>query len=163
AASVTVTLVPQLKEPGRQVVSFGLPFGPGVLADDQHVRVTAAGGTEVATFTKPLAFWGIDGRKGSIRSVLIQFEADVNDKPQRVTLTWDRARTDMRKDEVPAADTQFVRPTDGFDFHGPKVLAVLPADWLCASLVAWQQVPARENTAAPWFDQHLTEQFPGSL
>ena len=43
------------------------------------------------------------------------------------------------------------------------MLAILPADWMCASLLAWQQVPAKQNKSAPWFDQHLVQQFPGSL
>jgi imidazolonepropionase-like amidohydrolase len=162
-ASVAVTLIPQVKDPAPEVVSFGLPFGPDVLADDQRIRVVGADGREIAAFTRPLGFWGIDGKKSTIRSVLIQFAADFKDGPKRVTVTWDRVRTLHRQEPAPIADTQFIRQTDGFDFHCPKVLAVLPADWLCASLVAWQQIPASQNQAAPWYDQHLTEQFPGSL
>src|SRR5207249_10040437 len=47
SASVAVTLIPQGKEAGRQVVSFGLPFGPDVLADDQRIRVIGADGKEI--------------------------------------------------------------------------------------------------------------------
>jgi imidazolonepropionase-like amidohydrolase len=164
AASVEVTLSPQVDEPGSQVVSFGLPFGPDVLKDDGLIRVADAQGKEIAAFTRPLAFWGIDGKRGSIRSVLVQFATDFHDRtPRKVTITWERARTARRPAQTPIADTQFIEPRDGFDFHGPKVLAILPAAWLCDSLVAWQQVPASRNTAAEWFDQHLVQQFPGSL
>src|SRR5690349_18006648 len=87
--SVEVTLSPQAGQAGRQVVSFGLPFAPDVLGDDRLIRVAAADGREIAAFTRPIAFWGIDGKKGSIRSVLVQLEADFAERtPQTVIITW---------------------------------------------------------------------------
>lgn len=160
-SSVTVTLVPQTEDSAKAVVSFGLPFGPDVLANDQQIRVTAAEGQEVAVYTQPLAHWWIDGKKGTLRSVLVQFLFPAAGRT--VTLSWDRPRTKTREKAAPAAETQRVAIQDGFEFHCPKVLALLPPEWLCASRVAWQQVPAADNRAAPWFDQHLNDQFPGSL
>jgi len=170
AASVEVTLVPQVDEPGAHVVSFGLPFGPGWLSDDSRIRVAAMDGQEIPTFTKPLAHWWIDGRKGSLRSVLVQFEvAWVDREPQKVTITWDKARGRSRPAATPIADTQVSRHAepppeekrdlDAYDFQCPKVLALLPPEWSCASLVAWQQVPAKANKVAPWFDEHLVAKF----
>jgi imidazolonepropionase-like amidohydrolase len=157
--SVQVRLLPQGPEAAGAVVSFGLPFGPDVLADDRLLRVVGADGEEIPAHTRPLARWWIDGKQGTLRSVLVQFAAPAGD---RVTVAWDRPRTKSRE-AVPVAETRTVRTGDGFDFHCPKVLALLPPAWLCASRVAWQQVPAAENSAAPWFDEHLAAQFPGSL
>lgn len=159
-ASMTVTLVPQAEPSAGAIVSFGVPFGPDVLSDDRKIRVLDEAGKEIAVHTEPLAHWWIDAKKGSLRSVLVQFEAPAS---RKVTLAWDKARTASREKRTPTAETRTIKTEEGFDFHVPKVLALLPTDWLCASRVAWQQVPASENKAAPWFDQHLNEQFPGSL
>ena len=170
---LAVRLHPQIDEPGPHTVSFGLPFGPGWLADHGNIRVLRDDGSEIPAFTQPLAHWWIDGKQGSPRSVLVQFDVPCADRsPRAVTITWDRPRTCFRKAATPAADTQFTRRAtvpagaeahaDAFDFPCPKVLALLPPAWLCASLVVWQQVPAAANTAAPWFDRHLVEQFDGS-
>jgi len=163
-ASVTVTLLPQGDAASKAIVSFGLPFGPDVISDDRLVRATDADGRELALHTEPLASWWIDGKKGTLRSVLVQFESPLSGtKPGKVTLSWDKPRTKSREKRTPTAETRAVQSGEGFDFHVPKVLALLPAEWLCASRVAWQQIPASENKAAPWFDQHLAEQFPGPL
>jgi imidazolonepropionase-like amidohydrolase len=163
SSAVTVTLVPQSDETGKAIVSFGLPFPPDVLSDDRKIRAAGPDGAELAVFTEPLAHWWIDGKKGAIRSVLVQFPSPSGDKtPFKATISWDKPRTKSRE-KTPVAETQLVRNVDGFDFHAPKVLALLPPEWLCASRVAWQQVPSAENKVAPWFDQHLEEQFPGSL
>jgi imidazolonepropionase-like amidohydrolase len=164
AASVTVTLVPQIDDASKAIVSFGLPFGPDVLSDDRLLRATDAEGRELALHTEPLAHWWIDGKKGTLRSVLVQFESPLAAKsPGKVTLTWDKARTKSREKKTPPAETQTVLSAEGFESHVPKILALLSPEWLCTSRVAWQQVPAAENKAAPWFDQHLNDQFPGSL
>ena len=167
---VEVTLVPQVETAGPAVVSFGLPFGPGWLSDDQRVRVLAADGTELPAFSRPLVRWWIDGKPGTIRSVLVQFEIRVEGKtPQKVTVAWDKPRQQSRAAEVPVAETQVELKVDppathaskalSFVYRCPKVLAVLPARWLCDSLVVWQQAPAAANRAAPWFDEHLALHF----
>lgn len=158
--SVTVTLAPQVDDPSKTVVSFGVPFAPEVLSDDHRLRATDEGGRELPVYTEPLAHWWIDGKQGTLRSVLVQFEMPASKK---VTLSWDKPRAASRGKRTPSAETQTVQSAEGFASHVPKVLALLPPGWLCASRVAWQQVPAAENKAAPWFDQHLNEQFPGSL
>jgi hypothetical protein len=164
ATKVEVTLTPQVEEGGKQIVSFGVPFGPGVLSDEQLLRVSGPDGAEIAVFTKPLAYWWIDGKKGSLRSVLVQFELSFDGKGEkRVTVSRDKARTLSREAFTPVADTQVVKKEEGFEFHCPKILATLPAKWLCESWVAWQQIPAAENKSAPWFDEHLMAQFPGSV
>jgi len=161
---VEVSLLPQVEQRGKMLVSFGVPFGPGVLSDEKLIRVMDAGGSEVAAFTRPLAYWWIDGKKGSLRSILVQFEMPFEGKgAKKVAVAWDKPRTLSREAMTPVADTQVVKAEEGFEFHCPKVLATLPAKWLCESWVAWQQVPASENKVAPWFDEHLTAQFPNSV
>ena len=173
SASVCVRLVPQTDAPGSAVVSFGLPLGPGWLDDDRLIRVTGSDGNEIPVFTKPLVRWWIDGRQGSLRSVLVQFEAAFADgAAQEVVVTWDRPRTQLRPALVPVADTQVTRQEqppagDGsalaYSYAHPRVLALLPPEWLCASMLAWQQVPVRSNHVARWFDEHLAEHFERSL
>ena len=57
---------------------------------------------------------------------------------------------------------EFQPVATSFDFRQPKILATLPAQWLCDSLLVWQQVPAAQNQVASWFDEHFDRQFPGS-
>jgi hypothetical protein len=172
-AAVTVTLRPMVEAPGTHVVSFGLPFGPGVIEDDRRIRVLGPDGQEVPVFTRPLVHWWIDRKQGTPRSVLVQFEMAFPDRsPRLVTLTWDRPRTRSRAAMVPVAETQVAtrvefpaadRVAMSYEYRRPKVLALLPPEWLCTSLVTWQQTPSRQNTVAPWYDRHLVEQFEGSL
>ncbi len=172
-ASLEVTLLPQVDNPGTCVVSFGLPFGMDWLEDDALVRVSDSEGNEIPTFTKPLAHWWTDRRQGGLRSVLVQFEASFAGRtPQTVTVTWAERRTQSRPAMTPLADTQVslrVDPPADYDraesfyYQCPKVLAVLPPEWLCASLLVWQQVPAPANAVAPWYDAYLVDQFDSSL
>ena len=171
--SVTITLLPQVDLTGQCLVSLGLPFGPGWVVDDARIRVTDAHGHELPAYTRPLARWWSEGKGDSLRSVLVQFEHEFAGRaPCSVTVTWDQPRTKRRNREVAVADTQIelrheppARPERylAFGYRVPRVLSLLPADWLCASLLAWQQVPAARNTVAPWFEQHLAASFPGSL
>ncbi len=171
--SVIATLVPQTDLTGPTIVSFGLPFPPDALADEKNIRVTGSDGAELAVFTRPLVKWWIDRKEGAIRSVLIQFETTFQGKtPQQVTITWDKPRTRIRATEVATGDTQFERHvdapvnfnrTDAYSYQCPKVLALLPPGWLCNSLVAWQQITVAGNRVYPWFDEHYTTAFPGSL
>lgn len=170
--SIQVTLSPQVDEQTPTVVSFGLPFPPNSLTDDKLIRVIGPDGQELPAFTKPLVYWWIDRKKGALRSVLVQFALKFSGKAaQKVTLAWDKPRAKNRDTQTPIPDTQFKKHeepadkanADAYDWQSPKVLALLPTDWLCASLVAWQQVNEKENTEAPWFDKHLGEQFDGSL
>src|ERR1700682_4557218 len=80
AAAVTVTLVPQADDASQAIVSFGLPFGPDVLSDDRLLRAADAEGRELAIHTEPLAHWWIDGKKGTLRSVLVQFESPLTSR-----------------------------------------------------------------------------------
>jgi hypothetical protein len=173
ASELKVALIPQTGEPGRCIVSFGIPFGPHWLYDHELIRVLDAEGREIPAFTKPLAHWWLDGKQGSLRSVLVQFEAVFDgSSPRQVTVLWDRARTRSRPTITPIPETQTERlfqPAAGsgraesYRYLCPAVLALLSPEWLCASLLAWQQIPISANRVAPWFDAHLAATFEGSL
>jgi hypothetical protein len=168
--SVDVALVPQVPQEHlvTQIVSFGLPFGPGWLTDHKKIRVLAPNGKEIPAFTKPLVHWWIDGKKGTLRSVLVQFDmASVAPAPKKVVISFEQPRKLSRPAEIPVAETLVSRHVDppkgyesrafSYDYQCPRVLAVLPADWMCDSLVAWQQVPLAESDNAAWFDKHLLD------
>lgn len=126
--------------------------------------VTDADGKLIPAFTKPLVYWWTDGRRGAIRSMLVQFELDFPEgKPRTVTIRFAKQQGDALNQGLPAAQLQDIIKKEGYDFHSPKVLAVLEPEWLCQSLLAWQQVPAAENTSADWYDKHLLATFPNSL
>lgn len=172
AKSVEVTLTPLTAKTGATVVSFGLPFPPETMPDDSRISVEDSAGHELPALTKPLVKWWIDRKPGTLRSVLVEIEINVADDkktPQKVTVRWDKGRTKSLPALVPVDKTQDVTPVkpggaaNAFDFHQPQILATLPAQWLCDSLIVWQQTPSAENKVAPWFDTHFDKQFPGSL
>jgi len=155
--------MPQTEATGKQVVSFGLPFPPNVLDDHRLIGVADVDGVEVPAFTRPLAHWWIDEVRGAIRSVLIQFEMNVTKSENAtVRISWDAPPATSRSVEIPAAHTQHTVDVDGHSFQLPNVLALLSPEWLCSSWLVWQQIPASENDAAPWFDDYLLESLPGS-
>ncbi|MGQ9662884.1 MAG: hypothetical protein ACUVWX_11205 [Kiritimatiellia bacterium] len=174
--AVEVTLIPQVRTAtdDRLPISFALPLGPGWLEDPRALRLEDEGGREIPLFTHPLVFWWTDGRKGTPRSVLVQFELDFPDgRPRKVSLRWGKARAEQLASQIPVAETLLVQRVEpagenfkrvfAFDFHCPRVLAILPSVWLCASLVAWQQTPAAENNIAAWYDKLLLAGFEQSV
>jgi hypothetical protein len=172
--SITVQLIPQTDLNGPAVVSFAIPFPPDALTETLGPTITVTGPAgEIAAYSREIVRWHIDGKDLGTRSALVQFEMTFKDKsPQEVTVAWNKKRAKFLSKGWDVAQTQFKRHVDPpggfknatpFDYQCPKVLAVLPAKWLCESLVAWQQVPASENKSAPWFDEHLNKNFDGSL
>lgn len=159
---VTVTLVPEAGS-GTHVASFGVPFPPGTLFDHKQIHVVNDAGQRVPVFTKPLVYWQGKGLEG-LRSVLVQFEVAFPDSVAKTwTLKWDGDHTQMSRAEIALGETQFVREDEDVAYHCPKVLALLPPEWLCQSWVMWQQMPASQNEVATWYDEHLLNQFEGSL
>ena len=145
---------------GNETVSFGLPLPYGFLFDVQKVRVVDERGTELACAVRSLEPWRTGGREGSIRSVLIQFKADLSrQKTQRMTVSFDARQTRKRSDFVPVTQTLI----DESGLKGPRVAAVLPADWLCASGVVGPQVPATRSGPYGSYDRFVEKNFPGSL
>ena len=146
---VTVTLEGRAEQLANEVVSFGLPLPFGFLHDARKVRVVDERGVELPVAVRSLEPWRIGGREGSIRSVLIQFKADFSkQKTQRVRVGFDARTRAPRSEFVPVSQ---------------RVVAVLPADWLCASGIVGPQIPATESGAYASYDRFVEKNFPGSL
>jgi len=157
---VTVTLEGRAQDLGSEIVSFGLPLPFGYLNDARKVRVVDEGGTEIPVAVRSLEPWRTGGREGSIRSVLIQFKSDFSkQKTQRVTVIFNANRSRVDSDFVPVSRTLI----DEDGLKGPRVLTVLPADWLCASGIVGPQVPAALSGAYASYDGFVEKNFPGSL
>lgn len=157
---LTVTLVGRADDLGEEVVSFGVPLPPGFLSDAGRVVVLDERGEAVAAATRSLEPWRLGGREdGSIRSVLVQFKSDFRTKrTKRVTLVFNRRPT-KRGVLVPVRETLI----DAEGLKGPRVLAVLPAEWLCDSWVVGPQTPAAESGEYAEYERFVERNFPGSL
>lgn len=136
------------------LVSTGIPFAPGILFADENIAVLDDLGNEIPLAVKVLARWPQDK---SIRSILVQFPYTINHKYAPVTLEWGRKR------KVPDRVIQEVRE------NMPEGYILLPALWLCNSLVVGEQVPmakgpyaklAEQNYRFPKYDQNIYNNFP---
>lgn len=159
--SLDVALAARADELGEEVVSFGVPLPPDFLSDAGRVVVLDERGEEVAATTRSLEVWRLGGREGkSIRSVLVQFKSDFRtDRAKRVSLVFNRRPKRRGPAPVPVRETLI----DAEGLKGPRVLAVLPAGWLCDSWLVGPQVPAAESGAYAEYDRFVERNFPGSL
>ncbi|MGH1343762.1 MAG: hypothetical protein ACRBN8_19555 [Nannocystales bacterium] len=142
---------------GEQRVNFAVPLVQGQLFDADQVTLHN-GGEALAVGLRGLSAYP----DGSLRSVQIQLDIDVGEG-----LSLDVSIGDPEGvstvDLVPVADTLVVE--DGTE--GPRVWALLPADWLSASGVAGPLLPMSEFSEAAmaaWggvcdYQSHNTESF----
>jgi len=145
---VEVTLEGRAVNLGRELVNFGLPLPPGFLSDARNVRVVNAARHEFSAAVRALEPWRIGGREGSIRSLQIQFTSDFSqERCQRIKILF-RPRRKNERSFVPVEETLISR--DGLD--GPRVMALLPAGWLCESLIVGPQTPASESGSYRAYD-----------
>ena len=157
---VTVTLEGRALDLGNETVSFGLPLPFGFLNDARKVRVIDERGTEIPVAVRSLEPWRVGGREGSIRSLLVQFKADFSkQKTQRVTVIFRGNRSRVDSNFVPVSQTLL----DAEGLKGPRVLPLLPADWLCAAGVTGPQIPAAQSGVYAKYDSFVEKNFPGSL
>ncbi len=111
-------------------VSTGVPFTPGQIFSDKDFSIFDQNGQELRIAVKTLAKWQSDG---SIRSLLVQFSYVVDKKYAPVTIKWGYAR---KSEDLPVKDIGQTLP-EGY--------LVLPAKWLCGSLIIGEQVPMGNN------------------
>ncbi|MFL6208643.1 MAG: hypothetical protein ACJ74W_07305 [Pyrinomonadaceae bacterium] len=157
---VEVSLEGRAVNLGLELVNFGLPLPPGFLFDPMRVRVMTAAGEEMSAAVRALESWRIGGRKGSIRSLLIQFRSDFSRaRTQRVKVVFQQTRRKTEHRFVPVAQTLI----DEDGLQGPRVLALLPAQWLCDSWVVGPQTPADHSGEYAPYDQFVERNFAGSL
>jgi hypothetical protein len=155
-----VTLNGRADDLGEEVVSFGVPLPPGFLSDAGRVIVLDERGAEVAAVTRALEPWRLGGREGSVRSVLVQFKSDFRTvRTKRVSLLFNKRPKRLGGALVPVRETLIDRE----GLKGPRVLAVLPARWLCDSWVVGPQTPAAESGTLAAYEEFVERNFPGSL
>ena len=160
ARVVPIELLGRAAHLGLERVRFGLPLPPGFLQDSRDLRVTIPSGREIPARVTPLEPWraGVEG--GSLRSVLLQLEVDLSKERRRVVEVRFGERRALAAPAPFAIGDTLIDP-EGLD--GPRVLSVLPAAWLCASLVAGPQVPAAWSGPYAAYDRFVERSFPGSL
>jgi hypothetical protein len=124
------------------LVSFGVPFKPGELTQLSNVRILD-GMSEVTIGIKSLATWPTDG---SIRVALVQFPASFSGSTKSFTLDTGSARTMADRTLVPVS------------WRLPRKIATLPANYLSASLVMWEQKPLGQTGHTAW-EQKQQQQF----
>ena len=157
---VAIVVVARASDAGREVVNFGLPLPPGFLHDAELVRVYGEDGAEIEAAVRSLEPWRIDGKQGAIRSLQIQFRADFRGRARLpVRIAFGKRRTKNSAAFVPVPETLMDRE----GLKGPRVLALIPAKWLCDSWVVGPQVPASESAAYSGYDRLVEKNFPGSL
>jgi hypothetical protein len=122
-ARVTVRLVPQQGVSGAQRINFAVPLARGRLGDAALVKVTSAG-VEVPAFSRGLA----EHPDGSLRSVQVQLDLALAAEMD-ITVELGASPTTSRLAAV-AVEQTLVDPTGE---QGPKVWALLPAEWLSSS------------------------------
>lgn len=129
AQTLTVHLVPNGTS-GTDLVNFAVPLAQGQLRDGTQVRVVVDG-TELPAGHRELASYP----DGSVRSVQLQVEMAVpTEMDIQVYLGESPTAAAL---PIASVDTTLV-VADGTS--GPRVWAVLPADWLSASGVFGPQV-----------------------
>jgi hypothetical protein len=133
-------------------VSFGFPLPPELLDDPDGIQLLDREGREIEASVTPLETWRIGGREGSLRSVLLQARVDFAGEESRRLQVRLQARSKKRLSALAPAPNS-----------SPRVWAVLPASWLCASEVAGSQVPASDSGAFAAYDRLAERNFPGSL
>jgi hypothetical protein len=142
-------------QPGAELVSFALPFAPGVLKDAGAIKIQGPGGKELPVFTQELVRWRLDNKEGTVRSVLVQFECPVAaGETKKINVQYGAAGK-TRATAVPVEDTL----VDATGQKGPNIWAVLPASWLCDSWVVGPQLPVRLNTRLPEYDACAERSF----
>ena len=157
---IEITLIGQAKDLSIEVVSFGLPLPLNFLKEAMDVSVFTQSGQELLAAVRPLEPWRYGGNIGSIRSLLIQFKLDfAGQKTQRVRIRFGGRRQKNELTFVPVVQTLI----DEDGLQGPRVVALLPARWLCESGIVGPQVAASESGKYRAYDDFVEKSFPGSL
>jgi hypothetical protein len=128
-----VQLVPQTGVSGTQRVNLAIPLPPDLVDDASMIRVAIADGGELATARRALASWP----DGSLRSVQLQVEVDVG-AVTALDVEVGTAAGGGTLDLVDVASTLVA--ADGT--MGPRVWALLPAEWLAGTGFAGPATPS---------------------
>lgn len=155
---------------GPVVVSFGVPFPRGTVANAGLVRVTDSAGTEIPAHVEELARWrSLSGATGvdSLRSALVQVSVTfASAAPMDVQVHWGTAPgTSPARMGDPwatwvAIGTSSFFPTEypaGDDVREPTVFATFPPDWLGACILRTRTEPFGTDDGWSFFDDVAPE------
>ena len=157
---VIVKLEGRANDLREEIVSFGLPLPFGFLNDPRDVRVLDENGRELIAAVRSLEPWRTGGHEGTIRSILVQFKADFSkQKKRQVMVQFDRRSRRTEANFVAVAKTLI----DEHGLSGPRVKALLQADWMCASRIVGPQIPVAASGEYSSYDRFVEKNFPGSL
>lgn len=168
---VTVTLHPTDAAPsGAQVVSFGVPFPRGTVADVGQIRVTDASDVELSAHVEALAQWrslsGAAGFPGSVRAALVQLSIDVAGAPITLRVHWGAApAANPARMGDPWAGWQPIEASGFFPdaypasegVREPAVYATFPPDWLGACILRTRTEPFGTDAGWAFFDDVMPE------
>ncbi|WP_394822793.1 hypothetical protein [Pendulispora albinea] len=153
---IPVELVRRSTGNGLEVVNLGLPLPPGLLDDARRIRVLAPNGRELPSVAREIEAWPLDA---SLRAAQVQTAIDFGDAQRLQIEIVTGELPEARRQLVPIEDTLL----DPEGLTGPRVLPLLPAEWLCRSGVGGPQVPAARSGAYAAYDAAVERNFPGSL
>jgi hypothetical protein len=160
SAELVINLEGNASDLGDELISFGVPLPPNFLWDVNRVRVLNAAGEELNAAVRSLEPWRIGGQDGSIRSLLVQFKLDFHGKhDQQIKIAFHQSRKKSVAEFIPVERTLI----DDNGLKGPRVYALLPARWLCDSLVVGPQAPVTISADYRTYDDFVDRNFPGSL
>ena len=165
--SIAVTLHPGRGAPvGRPtVVSFGVPFPPGVLASADQLSAFDRKGSELKIHASSILPWrvwpGRTGMKRSVRAAMVSVEVSLPSRsPVAITLKYGARPTatlaaprDPRSGWVEVTDGEYPNGT----VREPRVYATLSPRWLGNCLLRTRTTPAGRDRSWAWFDKALIE------
>jgi len=157
---VAVRLEGRATDLRNELVNFGLPLPFGFLKDPRKVQVVDETGNSITAAIRSLEPWRVAGKEGSIRSLQIQFRADfsrANSKQIKIRFQESPKSSEIRFE--PVSSTLI----DENGLSGPRVVAILPARWLCDSGIVGPQTPADSSGPFSSYDQFVEKNFNGSL
>jgi hypothetical protein len=166
--SIPLTLVPSMNVRGQDLVNVGVSFPRGRLFDAARIGVADDRGRALPVSVRVLERWRSPpeqkGRREdeSIRAVQIQFPISVQTARTHIDgfklVVGERARAGSDRME-PVAET--LSDKDGRTV--PRILALLPAEWLCGSGLVGPQTPASASGQLAAYDRFVERSFPASL
>lgn len=138
--TIPLTLIADKGKLESGVVSFGVPFPPGVLEDPKHLKILDEDGNELEIFTRELARWNIEG---SVRSVYVAFILSMEEGDQKEFIVQYGAPGAAIKKEalLPNPD-------------GP-IAALLPPEWYVNSRISGPLNTVADNTCFPDFETEM--------
>ena len=133
------------------VVTFGIPFPPGMLHDANNVHIVDEQGHNMPASITPTLHWYSGA--GGIRAVRVQMHVDIDGDTRTLRFTLGPPDASTQVAGWPYTDG-LVGGADGV--RVPGVLATLTAQWMSASMIAGPQSPSIKPDA---YDRYFATQF----